>query len=413
MSSSVVDSTSGQRPRRTRRARTTIGLVSACSGVAQGFGRFSFAVMLPEMVRTYLHSYSLAGSLGLANVGAYLIGTASVSGLAARRSSRHLMLFGLVLSTTGMSLMAISPSLFLTFVAMVLAGIGGSFIWVPAPGMAAKVAPPRLRGLAMGLAAAGIGVAVTVSAQLARSLANLPGQSPWRVQWGIQAACTLVVLILAVAYLPKEQVGTSEVRGRARDLTLAPGWRSVTLAYTAYGLSYALFFTFFVAEIEKHSHLSTSRASFDYGIIGLVSIFGGVFAGRVSDRVGRVPVMATGFVMMAGSSLLVLYGGGWAQLVAAVAFGLPMSGVANAVAAYVGDLVPPRSFSGAFGLVTLCFGVTQAIANQLGGTLATLLGGFAVDFKISLVAAMAGAALSLSAGHFAKRARRAGLNSQT
>lgn len=387
------------------RARYVITLVAVAAGVAQGFGRFSYAVMLPEMTRTYLHSYALAGSVGLANVGAYLLGTALVSFLATRVKSKSLVVWGLFLSTAGMTMNFMSHNVYLTMLSMAICGLGGSFIWVPTPGIAARSVEVRFSGLAMGLAGAGIGVLISISAELARVLHVFGGQLAWRLQWAIQAGFGLLVLVLVIAFLPKETGKPDLQRGSAKDLMRVPGWKSVTLAYTAYGLSYALFFTFFVAEIEHGSRISSSTASIDFGIIGFVSIFGGIVSGRLSDLFGRTLIMAGGFLFMVLSSLLVLIGGSVEAMVAAILFGVPMSGVANSVASFIGDDVPARSFSAVFGLVTLSFGVAQALATQLGGSLASVMGSFTGDFVISGFAALAGVGLSLSAGYYRKLSR--------
>ena len=403
----TLDGIEGRRwPNSSRlRARYIITLVAVAAGVAQGFGRFSYAVMLPDMTRTYLHSYALAGSVGLANVGSYLVGTAVVSFLATRVKSKTLVVWGLALSTSGMTLNFLSHDVYLTMLSMAICGLGGSFIWVPTPGIAARSVELRYSGLAMGLAGAGIGVLISISAELARALHSLGGQLVWRLQWAIQAGFGFVVLVLVIALLPKETGKPDVERGSGRDLMQVPGWKSVTLAYTAYGLSYALFFTFFVAEIEHSSHISASRASIDFGIIGFVSIFGGIVAGRLSDLFGRTLIMAGGFFLMVLSAILVLMGGSLEAMLAAILFGVPMSGVANSVASFIGDDVPARSFSAVFGLVTLSFGVAQALATQLGGSLASLLGGFTVDFVISGLAAVAGVGLALSAGYYRSLSR--------
>ena len=68
------------------RPRSLVVLVALAAGVAQAFGRFSYALLLPAINRDLLGSYALAGLVGTANVAAYLLGTVAVSGLGVRRA---------------------------------------------------------------------------------------------------------------------------------------------------------------------------------------------------------------------------------------------------------------------------------------------------------------------------------------
>jgi hypothetical protein len=63
------------------RPRALVLLVALASAVAQSFGRFSYALLLPAIDRDLLGSYAVAGLVGTANVAAYLLGTLAVSAL--------------------------------------------------------------------------------------------------------------------------------------------------------------------------------------------------------------------------------------------------------------------------------------------------------------------------------------------
>lgn len=386
------------KPRGTRNVIGMMVLVMSCTGVAQGFGRFSYAVVLPSMVRTLLHSYSLAGTLGLFNVGAYLVGTALLSFVGGRLSGTTLIKIGLAISASGMLLISFSSSFLLLGLGMAMAGLGGSFIWIPAPAIAAQIMPPNKRGLAMGLAGAGIGLSITAASLLARWLGGLGGQTAWRYQWRIEAGFAYFILILALLLLSERSTSAplGSVRGRGRDLLAVSGWKLLVGVYSIYGFAYALFLTFLVATLERQSHFSAAHATTDYAVVGFVSIFGGVIAGRISDRVGRPTMMLYMYVLMALSCVLVLLGGEPLAVLGAIAFGIPQSGIPNAVAAYLGDRVPARSFAATFGVVTLCFGVFQALATQLGGTLATDFGTFAWDYVLAGVLCLAGVGLAFA-----------------
>ena len=58
-------------------------LMAVSAAVGQSFGRFSYGVLLPAVRDDMNISNTLAGFIGGANVGAYLVGTLLVSGLPA------------------------------------------------------------------------------------------------------------------------------------------------------------------------------------------------------------------------------------------------------------------------------------------------------------------------------------------
>src|SRR3954469_24068300 len=67
-----------------RGPRVLIPLLVLAVGVAQGFGRFGYALLLPAVNADLVHSYAVAGLLGTLNLTAYLGGTLLVTLTAGR-----------------------------------------------------------------------------------------------------------------------------------------------------------------------------------------------------------------------------------------------------------------------------------------------------------------------------------------
>src|SRR5690349_24444386 len=62
-----------------RGPRVLLPLLVVAAAVAQGFGRFGYALLLPAVNTDLVHSYAIAGLLGTLNLTAYLVGTLVVS----------------------------------------------------------------------------------------------------------------------------------------------------------------------------------------------------------------------------------------------------------------------------------------------------------------------------------------------
>lgn len=364
-------------------------------GVAQAFGRFSYALVLPALNRDLLHSYALAGLLATANVGAYLVGTVLVSIASTRTDAAVLMRRGLAGSTLGLVVLATAPGLWQLAVGMTLTGLSGAFVWVPAPGLAGSVVADHRRGSAVGVAGAGIGVGIVFASQLAGVVHHVFGPDAWRGIWAVEAGLAALVLLAVLRWLHPPVTARSTERVRVSVLREVPGWLGLTLGYAAYGLAAAIVMSYVVAALEADSGFSVTHASTIFALIGLVLVPGGVLLGRFSDRFGRRQTLVLGYLLMAVGAALVPLGAEPAATVAAITFALAMSGIPTVIAAHVGDHLAAQAFGAAFGAVTLVFGMTQLVGPQIGGALAQRTGSFTVAFLVAAAAAALGAAASL------------------
>ena len=294
--------------RRVSSPRVVITLTTLAAGVAMGFGRFTYGVLLPAMERDLLGSYAVAGLIGTANAAMYLLGTAIVIVASTRVETVRLLRLGLAGSTIGLVLLTVAPGPVMVLSGMALTGVAGAFIWVPAPGVAGSVVPAHRRGVAMGTVGLGIGIGIAFASQLAGAVRHFIGDDAWRQVWAVEAAIGVVALILALRWLHPPRLEQAPAGVRLSALRAVRGWRGVTAAYTAYGLAYALYMVYVVAALEQDAGFSSPHAATVYAVMGVAIIAGGVLLGRISDRLGRRPVLLGGFLTMTACSLLVVVG---------------------------------------------------------------------------------------------------------
>lgn len=375
-------------------AAGVVALVAVASAVAQSFGRFTYALLLPAIDRDLLGSYAVAGLVGTANVGAYLAGTVAVSAVSRRADPALLIRVGLVGTTAGLTVLWQAESAAALAVGLSLTGFGGAFIWVPAPGLAGSVVSPERRGTAIGLTGSGIGIGIVVASLLTAALHRTGGDATWRTVWLIEAGVSLLALLLCLALLRPAAAGSDTAPTRTRALRAVPGWRGAIGAYAAYGLAYSVFTTYVVTALQEDAGFSEAHASLDYTLLGVALVFGGPLLGPLSDRFGRGRVLVAGNVGMAGAIVLVLAGAEPFAALSVLAFGLMMSGLPAVLAAHLADWLSPREFAGAFGRLTLFFGVAQLAGPPLGGWLAERTGSFTLAFLVAGGVALAGAAAS-------------------
>jgi MFS family permease len=367
-----------------------VATISLAALVAQAFGRFTYALILPSLQSDLGISYTLAGSLGTANLIAYLVGSAAVSWLATRMELTAIIRAGLVGCVGGLFLLWWTPNLFVLFSGMIVTGVAGAFIWIPGPGLAASLARPENRGLAIGLVGAGIGVGFVLA-----GVAVQAGDGPaWRTVYGWEALFGSAVLAGGLVVL-RTASRARRSRPSLDAIRSVPAWKPLVISYAAFGLSMSLFVNFLVARLEEDAGFSPESAAVAFSALGVATIFGGPVFGPISDRVGRGATMAVGFATMAGSAFLALVTTQPWPVIAAAVFGMSFAGVPTVLAAHLADHVEERAFGSAFGLATLSFGAGQIVGPQLGGWIGDATGSFALAFVGSALAAFAGVLLSL------------------
>ncbi|GAB3309458.1 YbfB/YjiJ family MFS transporter [Geodermatophilus aquaeductus] len=377
------------------RPRVLVLLVALASAVAQAFGRFTYALLLPAIDRDLLGSYAVAGLVATANVLAYLAGTVAVSALSRRARPALLIQAGLACSAVGLGLLTRAQGAAGLAVGLTLTGVGGAFIWVPAPGLAGSVVRPSRRGAAIGVAGSGIGVGIVLASALTWTLRSWGGDASWRTVYLVETGAAVLVLVLCVVLLRPARHRDDDVPVRAGALRRVPGWIGLTGGYAAYGLAYSVYTSYLVTALEDDAGFSPGHASAVYTLVGIGLVAGGVVLGPLSDRWGRGPTLVGGYLAMAAAILLVPLGVEPLATVSALGFGLMMSGLPAVIAAHLSDSLTPREFAGAFGRCTLAFGLAQLCGPPLGGLLAETSGSFLVPFLLAGLVAAVGAALSV------------------
>ena len=379
------------------RAVVVVTLVMATTCVAQAFGRFTWGVVLPDARDDLLGgSNALAGSFATLNVSAYLLGTVLVSWLSSRVSLVGLVRIGVTTSTVALGLASIAPSGAVLGAALVLMGVGGAIIWIPAPAISARALPPARAGTAVGLVGTGIGIGVVFAGQMARVLDDGPGSDGevWQALYRIELAIAVVVLLATFTLLRSrgDHPSTGGGIGGFAAVRTVDGWVPALVAYASFGFAYILVIGFLVARLEDDSGFSSGEASTMFSLVGAATVVGGLLLGALSDRIGRRVTVTTTFVLFGACALLLLTGRQPWVAIASIGVGLMFSGMPSLIIAHIVDHTTVDTYGPAFSAATLAFGVAQMISPQIGGFMADHLGSFTWVFALSAAVSFVGAA---------------------
>ena len=249
-------------------------LVALTAAVGQSFGRFSFGILLPAIRDDLGISNTLVGMLGAANVGAYLLGTLAVAWATSRYRLIKVMRLGLVLATLGLLVASVAGSAAMLAFSLFVMGVGGAFLWIPAPVIAADAMPASRRSIAVGLMSSGIGLGVMFASVLSGGLRSSLGDSAWSSVYQTQCAIAVVVLVLALLLVRHQQdlPSGSGGLGGFGALQRMSGWLPLLVAYSAFGFMYLLVMGFLTTRLEDDNGWYSADASLAFSVMGFAMI---------------------------------------------------------------------------------------------------------------------------------------------
>jgi predicted MFS family arabinose efflux permease len=269
-------------------------LLILCSALAlHNIQRIGPVTLVDELRARYGADYTGIGNV----IGAYTLayGMAQLgAGLLTRRvGPKRLLLVGLGLATAGSGLFALTASYPLAVAARLVMGTAGGFLYTPSVTYLFAAFDPRLRGRAMGVAEAGVGVGQIAGVMVLPALYAALGLVPAFLALPVLALALALAVALGlpgVAEDPARRPGKLRTLVRDRDFWLLVG-----------GVS----FVGMLAQVATLSWLPTYlRQVHGYGVvaagvstavvvIGLI-VFSPIF-GALSDRLtARRPVMLLG-----------------------------------------------------------------------------------------------------------------------
>lgn len=363
-----------------------LALAAGSAGVSQAFGRFTFSLLFTDVRDDLALSNSRAGTLGSANLLAYLTGTLVVSLLVGRIGLSRTTRIGVLGVTVGLGLLSWAPNFAVVLVALVCTGFFAAGVWVTVPAIAASRVGPTRRGTAIGVVGGGIGVGIMIGSLLHAGLAS----DGWRTVYRVEALLAVAIAAFGLRYLRDGGAGTQRGNGFAA-VRAVPGWVRLLLSYGLYGLGMSLMVTFLVAVLKEDAGYSTGSASLAFSCFGAGTILGGPLFGPLADRVGRVRALHVAYGVMATTALVIGSGARPWATIAAFCFGTAFTGVPTTVAARLSDVIAAEGFGAAYGVATLAFGAGLMIGPQLGGLLGDAMGSFRPVFWLaSLIALSAG-----------------------
>lgn len=308
-----------------------------------------------------------------------------------RYGRRYFLLTGLGAYLLAMGVFTLADTLAMLYVARLIQGIGAALTWIATYTIAAELALSERRGEAIGQADGAGERGGVYGAMLAFALlAWMPLRSGWTLVFLGYTGCAIVGIWLAWRRVPEtkpplaaleptdEDVqATAEASGR-EAASPNPGW----LRMLSSGLG-KLFFVVFLTKasqalinplllifLRDRFGLEVWQLALAYLPAALILGFLPAHMGRLSDHVGRAPLIVIGLVVSAITAFImpdVSHLGWFVAIFALYALGTVTATPAQK--AMVGDLTRREHWGRAFGLYTFTASLGTAAGPLLGGWL--------------------------------------------
>jgi MFS family permease len=351
---------------------------------------FSFFLLLPTLP-IYLRRLGASdGAIGLV-MGCFAITSMLLrpwTGWGADRWGRRpFMLAGVAVFVVAPIGYALSAGV-LAFVAVrLLHGAGMALFPTAATAVVADVAPADRRGEFLGLFGAAGSIAMALGPITG---VGLEARFGFRSLFAVAAGTALVAAALATA--TRETLAGPSAAPFRPAATLSGPALAPSLIIGCLMLTYGALVTF----LPLHAQRLGVNPGIFFLVYALVLTVTRGPAGRLSDRVGRVPAAATGLAVAAVAlSVLALGTGATALAVVGALYGLAGGIAQPALMAWCVDVVPPGDRGRAMGTFFTALELGIAIGAMSSG-LAVARWGFASTFLATAGVALAGAVLPLA-----------------
>jgi predicted MFS family arabinose efflux permease len=248
------------------------------------------------------------------------------------------------------------------------------------------------RGLALGIAMAGIGIGATFVPQFARWAIDAYG---WRAAYVALGTLTFAVAFPAVALFIREPSARADDRGHTAQPGLSVAESLQSSAFWLMAIAVLLVVTTIngivghLVPMLTDRGVDVGRATATLSAVGLSTIAGRLVAGYFLDRFFAPLVAAILFLLpLAGISLLMTGAGGAAPVLAAVSLGFGLGAEVDVIGFLVSRYFGLRAYGEVYGylfaiftlgtgfgpvLMALCFDITRSYNMALTGLAVALL----------------------------------------
>lgn len=379
----------------------------ALSTLLASLGTSIANMALPTLAEAFAASFAQVQAVVVAYLAALTAAVFVAGHLGDRLGLRPMLLAGLLVFAAGSLLCGVAPSLGLLVGARVVQGIGAAFMMTLAMALMRETAASAGMGQAMGLLGTVSALGTALGPSLAGLLLPLAG---WHSIFLLQVPLALLAWLLALTRLPASRPRPDAARVPWGSLGRRGLWPALAANVLVAKVMMATLVVgpFYLA---KGLGLQAMQVGLVMSVGPVISIVGGVLAGRRVDAWGSRRALVYGLVLLTGGCWLLSVLPGWAGVggyllaVAVLTPGYQLFQAANNTAALAD--VPPAMRGAVSGLLGLSRNIGLILGTLLMGALFAWGAGTAdivhaapraVTHGLRLTFAVAGASMLVALG---------------
>jgi MFS family permease len=227
------------------------------------------------------------------------------------------------------------------------------------------------RGLAVGLTAAGIGAGYLVLSPLSAWLISSFG---WRVAYVLLGVFTWIIFIPIARFVRKAPYSIAD--GGLSKLTIGVGLSNALRTRTFWAFGFTWLFAALVqwtiaihiVPLVTDLGVPIVEAGVLAGLIGVGSLVARIFAGLISDIIGRRRVIVIALIIQLVAIVWLCYMKElWMLFIFVIIFGLGSGGWSGIIAAFPADYFGLKATGAILGFGVIMCGVGIAIGTYMGG----------------------------------------------
>lgn len=366
--------------------------------VTNGFARFAYGLLLPDMKSQMEWTYAQAGWLNTANALGYIGGAALTMLLIRRISPARLFAIGMVTTTLALLATGLSAALWWQTLWRIAAGVLGALSFSTAGTLAAGLFQGDARRNALAIAilfGTGGGLGIVLAGSALPLMLDAWGPASWPMGWiviGVISLCCVPLSLWAALQLHAPAQAQQQA-----DTTPLPVRRMLPemAGYAGFGLGYIVYLTFLSAWMTEQRS-SAGFIALVWVVLG-TSICLSPFVWRrvLARHASGLPLALILSCIAIGSALPVVLPNGPVLLVSAVVFGLSVFMAPGAVTNFARQNLPPLAWGRAISLFTLVFAVAQTAGPYGAGLVGDLFGNIGISLLAAAGLLLIGAALAL------------------
>ena len=342
--------------------------------LALGVARFAYTPLLPVMQAQAGLGLAEGGWLAALNYAGYLSGALIASLISDLVLKDRLYRIGMLLAVLSTLVMGLTTDFTLWAVSRFVAGLSSAASMLLGTGLILNWLIRHGQRGELGIHFSGVGLGIIGCSAV---VALLGQWLDWREQWFALTALACLLLVPALAWLPKPDRSPLTTSGQPmRDNPPSRLFlRLFMAAYFCAGVGYVVSATFIVAIVDRLPGLA-GQGSWSFLAIGLAAAPACIVWDFVARRTGELNALILAAALQVVGILLPLTGGLGGALAGALLFGGTFVGMVSLVLSMAGRYYPTRPAK-MMGKMTLSYGAAQIVGPAVTGWLAVILGSYA------------------------------------